>query len=105
MQGKFIEIQFDKEYFITGSKILPYLLEKSRLITQNPGERNYHIFYQLTEGLSAEQREMYHLKNAMHYSILNQTGCISIDGVDEKEEMDQLCVRARNACEILRRDY
>eukprot|EP01094_Clydonella_sp_ATCC50884_P021088 TRINITY_DN454_c0_g1_i1.p1 TRINITY_DN454_c0_g1~~TRINITY_DN454_c0_g1_i1.p1 ORF type:complete len:1235 (+),score=638.84 TRINITY_DN454_c0_g1_i1:22-3726(+) len=88
--GKFIEIQFDNEYFITGSKILPYLLEKSRLISQNPGERNYHIFYQLTQGLDDDERAKYGLKKAMDYVILNQTGCITIDGVDEKEEMAQL---------------
>jgi len=88
--GKFIEIQFDGDHYICGSKITPYLLEKSRIISQSKGERNYHIFYQLTQGASAEEKQSWHLTKATDYKFTNGTGCISIKGVDEAEEYKAL---------------
>lgn len=45
--GKFIEIHFDPTYRICGASMRTYLLEKSRVVYQSAGERNYHIFYQI----------------------------------------------------------
>uniref|UniRef100_A0A8C5ZFG4 Myosin motor domain-containing protein n=1 Tax=Marmota marmota marmota TaxID=9994 RepID=A0A8C5ZFG4_MARMA len=50
--GKYLQILFDENTTIRGSKIRTYLLEKSRLVYQPETERNYHIFYQILEGLS-----------------------------------------------------
>ncbi len=45
--GKFIEISFSSSGRISGARIENYLLEKTRIVSQAAGERNYHIFYQL----------------------------------------------------------
>ncbi|TMW58494.1 hypothetical protein Poli38472_010053 [Pythium oligandrum] len=45
--GKFTQLQFNGEHCLIGAECRHYLLEKSRVVAQAPGERNYHIFYQL----------------------------------------------------------
>uniref|UniRef100_K3X800 Myosin motor domain-containing protein n=1 Tax=Globisporangium ultimum (strain ATCC 200006 / CBS 805.95 / DAOM BR144) TaxID=431595 RepID=K3X800_GLOUD len=45
--GKFTQLQFNTDYCLIGAECRHYLLEKSRVIAQAAGERNYHVFYQL----------------------------------------------------------
>ncbi|XP_037727634.1 unconventional myosin-XV isoform X1 [Drosophila subpulchrella] len=76
--GKYLEVYF-KSGAIVGAKITQYLLEKSRIVTQAPGERNYHVFYELLGGLSETERSKYGLLEADKYFYLNQgaTDCAS----------------------------
>lgn len=54
--GKFLELKFDRTGAVTGAEISEYLLEKSRVTEQSPGEQNYHIFYILLTGLTDQLR-------------------------------------------------
>lgn len=45
--GKFSQLEFDGQNTLVGSKCVTYLLEKSRVVGQNPNERSYHIMYEL----------------------------------------------------------
>ncbi|XP_038059063.1 unconventional myosin-XIX-like [Patiria miniata] len=54
--GKYIQLQFDRGQHIIGASIQTYLLEKTRVVHQSTGERNFHIFYQLYQGASTEEK-------------------------------------------------
>ena len=86
--GKFIEIQFGRSFKMSGARIHIYLLEKSRVVQQSTGERNYHVFYQLLAGLTADERSQIHLEPPIEeFHLLNQSGCTAIEGVDDAAEM------------------
>ena len=68
--GKYININFNVEGVIEGAKIEQYLLEKSRIVSQNPGERNYHIFYSMLAGLSIDEKVSLGLTSASQYNYL-----------------------------------
>ena len=46
LQGKYVEILFQSG-MPGGGKVRNFLLEKSRVVGQNPQERNFHVFYQV----------------------------------------------------------
>ncbi|CAG9785914.1 unnamed protein product [Diatraea saccharalis] len=71
--GKLLELYF-KDGALAGARVAHYLLEKSRIVTQSPGERNYHVFYEILAGLDEEQRKSRGLLTAEHYFYLNQGG-------------------------------
>ncbi|OWK12302.1 MYO1F [Cervus elaphus hippelaphus] len=71
--GKYFEIQFSRGGEPDGGKISNFLLEKSRVVMQNENERNFHIYYQLLEGASQEQRQNLGLMTPDYYYYLNQS--------------------------------
>eukprot|EP01111_Echinosteliopsis_oligospora_P014908 TRINITY_DN5735_c0_g1_i1.p1 TRINITY_DN5735_c0_g1~~TRINITY_DN5735_c0_g1_i1.p1 ORF type:complete len:806 (-),score=234.13 TRINITY_DN5735_c0_g1_i1:55-2472(-) len=81
--GKYIEIQFDHKGDPIGGKISNYLLEKSRLISQTQGERNFHIFYQL---FTASEKSSWKLTTLDKYNYLNKSGCTTADGINDSSE-------------------
>ncbi|XP_023296245.2 unconventional myosin ID [Lucilia cuprina] len=82
--GKYMDIEFDYKADPVGGIITNYLLEKSRVVQQQPGERNFHSFYQLLRGASDNELRQYHLtKDPSKYHYMNQG---SMDILTEKSD-------------------
>lgn len=79
--GKYIELYFNKNLQVVGSKISNYLLEKSRVVQQQKNERNFHIFYQLCLKKGLKSQDFYYL---------SQAGCHVADGINDEEELKQV---------------
>ncbi|XP_030075158.1 unconventional myosin-If [Microcaecilia unicolor] len=87
--GKYFEIQFSRGGEPDGGKISNFLLEKSRVVSQNENERNFHIYYQLIEGASQEQRQNLGIMTADYYYYLNQSETYKVDGTDDKSDFHE----------------
>jgi myosin heavy subunit len=76
------------------------LLEKSRVVTQTKGERNYHIFYQLLSAADTDPilTERLHLQNPELFNFTGQSGVISIDGVSDEKDFEDM----KRSMDILR---
>ncbi|XP_054894337.1 unconventional myosin-X isoform X2 [Poeciliopsis prolifica] len=84
--GKFIQLHFSECGNIHGGCVIDYLLEKNRVVRQNPGERNYHIFYALLAGASKEDKSLYFLEDpADSFHYLSQSGCLKDKSLNDKE--------------------
>ncbi|XP_075770834.1 myosin-IIIb-like isoform X3 [Pelodiscus sinensis] len=68
--GKYIQLRFQRNT-VRGAKLSEYLLEKSRVVQQDAGERNFHVFYYMFAGLTAEEREMYGLLDPSLYRYIS----------------------------------
>ncbi|XP_065059730.1 unconventional myosin-Ie-like [Rhopilema esculentum] len=95
--GKYVEIQFSRGGQPEGGRISNFLLEKSRVVMQNEGERNFHIFYQILKGATDEDKETFGLTTPDYYYYLNQSGCYDVDGVNDVQEYQD----TRNAMEVM----
>ncbi|XP_044773950.1 unconventional myosin-Ie isoform X3 [Neomonachus schauinslandi] len=87
--GKYFEIQFSPGGEPDGGKISNFLLEKSRVVMRNPGERSFHIFYQLIEGASAEQKHSLGITSMDYYYYLSLSGSYKVDDIDDRREFQE----------------
>ncbi|NWX48847.1 MYO15 protein, partial [Steatornis caripensis] len=83
--GKLLNVHL-RHGFVVGTSICQYLLEKSRVVFQAHGERNYHVFYELLAGLPMKQKEEMYLQEAESYFYLNQGRACDILGKEDSED-------------------
>ncbi|XP_037936316.1 unconventional myosin IC isoform X2 [Teleopsis dalmanni] len=84
--GKYMDVQFDFTGTPIGGNILNYLLEKSRVVSQNSGERNFHIFYQLLAGESDDKLQSLNLtRNLNNYVYLSDGQRGSVSNINDAE--------------------
>lgn len=95
--GKYVNIYFSRKGIIEGGNIDQYLLEKSRIVFQNKGERNYHIFYSVVSGLSADEKKKLELGRAEDYAYLNSGNMLTCDGRNDGVEFADI----RSAFKVL----
>lgn len=87
--GKYMDLDFDIKFDPIGGKIQHYLLEKSRVVTQQIGERNFHSFYQLLSNKTLASEYGLNLKPEDYYYI-NQGQCCQVDKIDDKKDHEQV---------------
>jgi myosin-5 len=91
--GKFMELLFTGNGSLVSASIETYLLEKVRLISQAPGERNYHVFYEVLAGVPQKQRRELHIANvtARDFKMTALSGTFDRrDGVDDRDTYKDL---------------
>ena len=85
-----MDLHFDFKFDPIGGEIQHYLLEKSRVVKQQLGERNFHSFYQLLYGDDgiAEKYGLTH--PAEHYQYINQGRCCQIETINDRSNYNQV---------------
>ncbi|XP_015220976.2 unconventional myosin-IXb isoform X2 [Lepisosteus oculatus] len=88
--GKFIQVNYLESGVVRGAVVEKYLLEKSRLVSREKNERNYHVFYYLLLGASEEEREEFKLLQPEDYLYLKQQNFKIEDEEDLQHDFERL---------------
>ncbi|CAL8254336.1 unnamed protein product [Merluccius merluccius] len=88
--GKFIQVNYLESGVVRGAVVEKYLLEKSRLVSREENERNYHVFYYLLMGASEEERKEFKLLAPEDYLYLKQQNFKIEDEEDLRHDFERL---------------
>ncbi|XP_017774628.1 PREDICTED: myosin-IA [Nicrophorus vespilloides] len=89
--GKYMDIHFDFKGDPIGGHINKYLLEKSRVIYQQEGERNFHCFYQLLMGSPDELLKRLSLtRSPDNYFFVKQGRSANVDSVNDRMDFKKV---------------
>lgn len=88
--GKYMQIFFNNNNQMCSSDTRNYLLEKIRVVSQGPNERNYHIFYQLCSSRSSASLSPLKLRDVDSYGYLTGGQCTSVASIDDVREFDDV---------------
>ncbi|RKP37869.1 chitin synthase-domain-containing protein [Dimargaris cristalligena] len=94
--GCYIELQFDEHGRTIGAKFLDYLLEKSRVTNLPSQERNFHVFYQLLNGASADERSHFHLSEPGYFAYLEKSGVFRVPDTNDAVQFVDLCASMKS---------
>ncbi|XP_031220572.1 myosin-15 [Mastomys coucha] len=83
--GKLIRLHFGARGTLSFVDIQIYFLEKSRVVYQQPGERNYHIFYQILSGKQELQNMLLVSTNPSDFHICSR-GVVAVESLDDAKE-------------------
>ena len=87
--GKWIEVMFEGSK-IVGAGVKTYLLEKSRVVGQVDGERNYHIFYDLCAAAAAGNKAVEGLGLGDPGSFANTRACTTAGARNDGESFQEV---------------
>ncbi|XP_062264084.1 myosin-16-like [Platichthys flesus] len=85
--GKFIRIHFGSTAKLAVADMETYLLEESRVISQQATERGYHIFYKLLSGKKPELNEALLLSPDPKQYVWVCQGVTGVDTMEDGEEL------------------
>ncbi|CAF4865614.1 unnamed protein product, partial [Rotaria socialis] len=87
--GKYIALKFINGK-VVGAQISDYLLEKSRVVIQSPGERNFHIFYYLFDYLPLETKQILCLRTKHDYKYLLTNPSLDVQNTTAMNSLDEV---------------
>ncbi|XP_045154975.1 myosin-IIIb isoform X1 [Echinops telfairi] len=88
--GKYLEMMFTPTGAVMGARISEYLLEKSRVIKQAVGEKNFHIFYYIYAGLYHQKKlSDFGLPEEKPRYIADETGKVIHDIISKESNRRQ----------------
>jgi len=89
--GKYTRVFFDNGGTLVDAGITTYLLESSRVVIHGEGERTYHVFYEMLQGLPDDKLKALHLDRTRNYRLMHNAAPVGGFEAHDKNNFERLC--------------